>query len=101
MKTTPLHCRMLRYGDYFDDYSEYTTLGDEVYPNVHVYNRIFNTLSEEPCLPNFARFRKECKSTGYFACQVYLRENTLMQIINDIDKLNAIDIEKVLYFIGT
>ena len=93
--------RNFRYeGDCFGDYYEYVTLSEEVYPNVHVYNRIFNALKKEPCLPNFAHLREQCKSTDYFACQVFLKNNTLELIINDLDKLNAIDMEQVLYFTG-
>ena len=77
------------------------TLRREEGPNAHVYNRILSALKNDPCMPNFAAFRAKCQTAKNFVCHVFLSDHTLELIINDLDRLNAIDIERVLYFVGT
>jgi len=51
-------------------------------------------------MTNFQIFQKKCRKNNFFACEIFLKNNTLEFIRNDIDKLNNIDEEQVLYFIG-
>ena len=52
---------------YYGDFSEYTTLNQEIQPNLHIYNRVLNALNKGPSLPNFAHFLKVCENTDVFS----------------------------------
>ena len=48
----------------------------------------------------FDFFYKKCKSRELFACQIYLRNGTLLLIEKDLVKLSEVDERDILYFRG-
>ena len=50
-------------------------------------------------MTNFAHFLEQCK-TSSFACQIFLKNNQLLLIKNDLDALRAVDEEQIFYFKG-
>jgi len=50
---------------------------------------------------NFNYFLDRCKSAIFFACQIFMEDNTLVLIKNDYEKLASIDEPGIFYFAGT
>jgi hypothetical protein len=51
-------------------------------------------------MTNFEIFCMDCKNALSFACQIFLKNNKLELIKNDLDALNKIDESQIVYFKG-